>query len=99
MIISTDSTANLQKQMYKELNVKMIPMQIILNGETYNDLSEELNPENYYEQMRQGATPTTAQINEYSAKEYFENLLKQGEDILHICFSSFCISITLSTFL
>ena len=88
MIISTDSTANLPKELYKKLNIKMIPMQIILNGETYNDLSEELNIENYYEQMKQGATPTTAQINEFSAKEYFENLLKEGKDVLHICFSS-----------
>ena len=88
MIISTDSTANLPKHMYKELNISMIPMQIILNGETYNDLSEELKPENYYEQMRQGASPTTAQINEYSAREYFEKLLSKGEDIIHICFSS-----------
>ena len=38
--------------------------------------------------MREGSTPTTAQINEYSAKEYFTNLLKNGEDILHINFSS-----------
>lgn len=88
MIISTDSTANLPKELYEKLNIKMIPMQIILNGETYNDLSEELGIEAYYEKMAQGTTPTTAQINEYSAKEYFEKLLKSGEDILHISFSS-----------
>ena len=88
MIISTDSTANLPKHLYTELNISMIPMQIILNGETYNDLSEELKNEDYYQKMKEGATPTTAQINEYSAKEYFTELLKQGEDILHISFSS-----------
>jgi len=88
MIISTDSTANLPKDLYKELNISMIPMQIILNGETYNDLSEELGNEEYYTKMKEGATPTTAQINEYAAKEYFEELLNKGEDILHIAFSS-----------
>lgn len=88
MLISTDSTANLPKHMYKELNINMIPMQIILNNATFNDLSEELGNEEYYNKMKAGATPTTAQINEYAAKEYFEELLKQGEDILHICFSS-----------
>jgi len=88
MIISTDSTANLPQDLYKELNISMIPMQIILNGETYNDLSEELGNEEYYTKMKEGATPTTAQINEYAAKEYFEELLNKGEDILHIAFSS-----------
>lgn len=88
MILSTDSTANLPKEYYEKLNIKMIPMQIILDDVTYDDLSEKLPTKEYYQKMREGATPTTAQINEYSAKTYFEELLKIGEDILHICFSS-----------
>lgn len=88
MILSTDSTANLPKEYYEKLNIKMIPMQINLNDVTYNDLSEDLPNEEYYQKMREGATPTTAQINEYNAREYFEELLKTKEDILHIGFSS-----------
>ena len=88
MILSTDSTANLPKKIYEELNIQMIPMQIILNGEVYDDLSADLNPEEYYQKMRQGATPKTAQINVETAREYFEKLLAQGEDVLHISFSS-----------
>lgn len=88
MILSTDSTANLPKEYYEKLNIKMIPMQIILEDTTYDDLSDKLPITEYYQKMREGATPTTAQINEYSAREYFEKLLKSGEDILHIGFSS-----------
>lgn len=88
MILSTDSTANLPKEYYEKYNIKMIPMQINLNDVTYNDLSEDLPVENYYQQMREGASPTTAQINEYNAQTYFEELLKSGEDVLHIGFSS-----------
>ncbi len=88
MILSTDSTANLPKEYYEKLNIKMIPMQIILDDATYDDLSEKLPTNEYYQRMRDGATPTTAQINEYSAKNYFEELLKSGEDVLHIGFSS-----------
>jgi len=88
MILSTDSTANLPKEYYDKLNIKMIPMQIILNDETYDDLSEKLPTTEYYQKMREGAAPTTAQINEFSAREYFEKLLESGEDILHIAFSS-----------
>lgn len=88
MILSTDSTANLPKEYYEKLNIKMIPMQIIMDNVTYDDLSDKLPTSEYYQKMKEGSTPTTAQINEYSAKEYFKNLLTQGEDILHICFSS-----------
>ncbi len=88
MILSTDSTANLPKEYYEKYNIKMIPLQIIVNDVTYNDLSEKLPTKEYYQMMREGATPTTAQINEYAAKEYFEKLLESGEDVLHICFSS-----------
>jgi len=88
MILSTDSTANLPKEYYEKYKIKMIPMQININDVTYNDLSEELPVEEYYQKMKEGAAPTTAQINEYNAREYFENLLELGEDILHIGFSS-----------
>ena len=88
MILSTDSTANLPKEYYKKYNIHVIPMKIILEDITYDDLSEKLPTKDYYKKMQQGATPTTAQINEYSAKEYFEELLSHGEDVLHIGFSS-----------
>lgn len=88
MILSTESTANLPQEYYEKYNIKMIPMQINLNDVTYNDLSKDLPVAEYYQKMREGATPTTAQINEYNAREYFEDLLKAGEDILHIGFSS-----------
>lgn len=88
MIISTDSTANLPKEYYEKYDIKMIPMKINLNDATYDDLSEDLPIDDFYEKLRQGASATTAQINEYSAREYLTELLKSGEDILHIGFSS-----------
>ena len=88
MIISTDSCANLPKTYYQEHDIKMIPMQIVLGDDTYDDLSDDLPVEAYYQKMRDGLVPTTTQINEYNAREYFENLLASGEDVLHISFSS-----------
>ena len=38
--------------------------------------------------MREGGVPQTAQINELTAREYFEDLLSKGDDVLHISFSS-----------
>ncbi|MBE7076441.1 MAG: DegV family protein [Clostridiales bacterium] len=88
MILSTDSTANLPQGYYEELDIKMIPLQIILNDDVYNDLSEELVPSEFYDKMKKGATPKTAQINREVGREYFEELLSSGEDVLHISLSS-----------
>ena len=88
MILSTDSTANLPIELYKELDIKMIPLQIYLNGEIYEDLSPKLPVEEFYNKMKEGGVPQTAQINELVAREYFENLLSKGDDVLHISFSS-----------
>ena len=88
MILSTDSTANLPKNLYKDLDISMIPLQIYLEGEIYDDLSEKLPVKEFYNKMKAGANPKTAQINEQTAREYFENLLATGDDVLHISFSS-----------
>ena len=88
MILSTDSTANLPKSLYKDLEISMIPLQIYLDGEIYDDLSEKLPVQEFYNKMKTGAEPKTAQINEQTAREYFESILATGDDILHISFSS-----------
>lgn len=88
MILSTDSTANLPKEYYEKMGIKMVPMQILINDVTYNDLSADLPVEEYYQKMRDGAVPTTAQINEFTAREYLTKLIETGEDVLHIGFSS-----------
>ena len=88
MVLSTDSTANLPKEYYEKYDIKMIPMKITVDDVTYDDLSKDLPIDKFYEKLRQGSTATTAQINEFSANEYFTELLKSGEDILHIGFSS-----------
>ncbi len=88
MILSTDSTSNLPKNYYEENNISMIPLQICLDDQIYDDLSEKLPIDQFYQKMCEGSNPKTAQINAETAREYFENLLSRGEDILHISFSS-----------
>ena len=88
MILSTDSTANLPKNLYQDLEISMIPLQIYLDGEIYDDLSEKLPIQDFYNKMKASTVPKTAQINEQTAREYFENLLATGDNVLHISFSS-----------
>ncbi len=87
-IISTDATCDLTKEQQKELNVKVLDMTYLVNGEPYGGENGHLPLSDFYEKMRQGSKTSTSMINEIDAEEYFLNLLKEGKDILHIAFSS-----------
>lgn len=86
-IITADSTVDLPKEYIEENNNIILPLSYVLEGETYED-TNGLSPEKVYEKIRNGALPTTSQINPEQAKEAFEKILKDGKDILHIGFSS-----------
>ena len=52
MILSTDSTSNLPKKLYADYDISMIPLQIYLDGEIYDDLSEKLPTQEFYNKMK-----------------------------------------------
>ena len=86
--ITTDSTADLPVSYLKEHNVGCMPISYILDGVTYGG-EKELDWKEFYAMMReQGKMPTTSQINPAEAKEYFEEYIKTGKEILHLAFSS-----------
>ncbi len=87
-IISTDATCDLTKEQREELNVKVLDMVYLLDGQAYNDENGSLPLSDFYEKMRLGAKVSTSMVNEIDAEEYFLNLLKEGKDILHVAFSS-----------
>ncbi len=87
-IISTDATCDLTKEQQRELNVKLLNMVYLVDGEPYGDTNGHLSLSDFYEKMRQGSKTSTSMVNELDAEEYFLNLLKEDKDILHIAFSS-----------
>lgn len=86
-VITTDSCADLPESYLKEHEVSMVWLSCLLDGEVYND-TNPLSAETLYAKLREGAMPTTSQVNPEQAKAMFEPVLKEGKDILHIAFSS-----------
>lgn len=86
-IIITDSTCDLPQTIIDKNNIKVIPYELTFNGENYFS-STEINYKDFYKELRNGTLPKTTQINSTKFIEYFEPLLKSGQDILYICFSS-----------
>lgn len=86
-IITADSTVDLPKEFLEEKQVPVVSLSYIIDGATYKD-GEGLTSKEFYDKIREGAMPTTSQVNPEQARDLFEPILKEGKDILHIAFTS-----------
>lgn len=86
-VITTDNNSDLPEKYLKDHGVGCMYLSYSMNGKNYTH--ENFLPEHeFYEAMRNGSMPTTAQVNPENAKALLEPYLKEGKDILHIAFSS-----------
>lgn len=86
--IVTDSTADLPLEYLEQHNVGCVNLCYTINGETYGGTGKELDWKEFYAMMRAGQMPTTSQINPEEFKAYFEECLKENNEILYLAFSS-----------
>ncbi len=85
--IVTDSTADLPVEYLEENKIGCLNLSYILDGETYGQ-GKELDYKEFYAMMRDGKMPTTSQVNPEQAKSYFEEVIKEHDEILYLAFSS-----------
>ena len=90
IIISTEATCDLDKETLKKYNISVAPMHFMLGDKEYSTNDNSFSYNEFYKSMKDGLNTKTSQINEYEAKEYLENLVKQNPDadILHLSISS-----------
>ena len=86
-VITTDNNSDLPESYYTEHNVGCTYLSYTMDGKNYNH-DNFLPVEEFYDKMRKGSMPTTAQVNPEAASALMEPYLKEGKDILHIAFSS-----------
>ena len=88
-IISCESTIDISIDRVKELEVSVINANYELNGENYlDDFGQSLDMKTFYDNMRDGAAPTTSRINTSTYINYLKSLLETGKDVIHICLST-----------
>ena len=86
-VITTYNNSDLPEKYFKDHGVGCMYLSYSMDGKNYTH--ENFLPEHeFYEAMRNGSMPTTAQVNPENAKTLLEPYLKEGKDILHIAFSS-----------
>ncbi len=85
--ITTDNNGDLPLTYLKEHNVGLMSLTYTIEGQTY-DAFHPMDNHAFYEKMRAGAMPTTAQVNPEEAGKVFRETLKEQDCVLHFAFSS-----------
>ena len=88
-VLSCCTTADLDKAHYDRRDIRYLCFHFLMDGTSHLDdpTDPDLLPR-FYQAIRNGAQPTTAQVNIEEFLQFFEPLAKEGRDILHISFSS-----------
>lgn len=88
-VIITDSSCDLPLSYIKENNVPVLGIVCNFKGKDYiEDFGQTLTYEEFYNGVRSGEMPSTAQINSFRFEEEFEKYLLKGDSIIYIGFSS-----------
>ncbi len=85
--IVTDSNSGITQSEGKELGIYVIPMPFMI-GE--NEFFEDINltQDEFYEKLKDGVNICTSQPNLGQVSEFWDNLLKDYDEIIHIPMSS-----------
>lgn len=88
--IITDATADLNDKLLAGLpDVRIIPMNVEVGGTEYLfGPGGNIDCDEFYRSLRSGQFASTSQINPDTYRAHFEAILKQGLDVLYLCFSS-----------
>ena len=85
--VSAETTCDLTKDLLQKYDIKQIPFHITLGDKMF--LDGEISTEEMFAFVDEtGTLPKTNAINEFEYTEYFENLKKEYDAIIHISLSS-----------
>src|SRR5699024_11522310 len=76
--ILADSACDLSEKHYHDLNIKMVPLTVRLDGKEYKD-GKNISPKAVYDAMRNGKKPTTSQVSPQSFKAIFTSYAETNQ--------------------
>ena len=88
--IITDSCCDLTQELADELNLICVPLYVNYKGESFPNLLDQsaLKTKDFYDGLRAGEMSTTNAVNPSQWKDAAEPILKAGQDVLILAFSS-----------
>lgn len=84
-VFMTDASCDLNQEQAAKAGVKVLPMEFQIEDKYYQHYPDcrMMGLDEFYAALKNGAMPKTTQINYMSFKNYFEEYLKAGKDILY----------------
>ena len=84
IILSADSTCDLDEEIKKRYHVNYFPLHINLNGEDYLD-NITITPEQVYQEYYDHKVlPKTSAVNVEEYMEHFRPWVEQGYEVIHV---------------
>ena len=90
-VISTDSCADFYKSYLEKKNIYCVTVKRVVKGKKLGEIYDSTEEfDNFYEELKKGALPTTSELSSYEMREYFEHILEKEKDgdIIHVALSS-----------
>lgn len=88
IIISSDSTCDLSPELKEKYGISIIPLGVTLGTNVYRD-GVDITPDDIYaHHAKTGELPKTTATNVGEGIEYFEELTKDGDAVIHFTISS-----------
>ena len=88
-VLTCCSTVDLDEAFFEKRHIPFVCFHFRMDGVDYpDDLGHSISFKNFYDRIRNGATPTTSQVNSSEFIEFWEPFVKEGKNILHISLSS-----------
>lgn len=85
----TDSCCDIPYQILQENHVDFISMYVNINGQEFaDDLGETFKIADFYQEIKNGAMPTTSQVNVGRYVEFFRKYAEAKTPVLYLCFTS-----------
>ncbi|WP_029451786.1 DegV family protein [Clostridium algidicarnis] len=89
IVIITDSSCDLPLDYIRDAKVSFLGLVSNFKGNDYvEDFGQTLSYKAFYDGIRNGEMPTTAQINSYRFFEEFKKHVKENKSIIYLAFSS-----------
>jgi len=89
-VIMTDSCCDLSEEMARQLELRVLPLSIVIDGREYFNYLDgrDIAPGAFYEKLRAGSLGATSAVSVGAFQEVMGSIAAEGKDILCVSFSS-----------